>query len=240
MTEFNQTNWAKAEFSRQYRDNADIYIVERKRMFGVLKSFYKHFISGRTRTRILDLGCGDGIISHELLKIDDSVSAVLIDGSGDMLNKAKERFRDFKNADFIKASFQEIISGDIIKGEFDFIFSSLAIHHLIMNEKMHLFKKIHSLLNINGYFLNIDVVLSPTETLEQWHLALWKDWIDEKKAFLGIQGDHCNDIIRRYKDNRDNKPDTLDNQLNVLKEIWFKDVDRFYKYGIFAIYGGRK
>ncbi len=240
MTDFRQTNWAKAEFGQQYRDNADIYIVERKRMFGILKSFYTHFISGKAQTHILDLGCGDGIVSRELLKIDDSISAILIDGSGDMLNKAKERLRDFKNADFIKASFQEIISGDIIKGEFDFIFSSLAIHHLVMNEKIHLFEKIYSLLNMNGYFLNIDVVLSPAETLEQWYLELWKDWIDQRKAFLGIHGDYYNDIIRRYKDNRDNKPDTLDNQLNALKEIGFKDVDCFYKYGIFTIYGGRK
>jgi len=57
---------------------------------------------------------------------------------------------------------------------------------------------------------------------------------------MGIEGNSSDDIIQRYKDNRDNKPDTLDEQLNALKSVGFKDVDCYYKYGIFTMYGGRK
>jgi tRNA (cmo5U34)-methyltransferase len=39
---------------------------------------------------------------------------------------------------------------------------------------------------------------------------------------------------------RANKPDTLKNQMDTLREIGFKDVDCFYKYGIFSMFGGRK
>ncbi len=109
MTEFNKSNWAKTEFTEEYRENADIYIVERRRLLEILKSFFKHFMGDKEGKNILDLGCGDGIITHELLKINEPISATLIDGSEDMLNKAKERLKEFNNIDYIQASFQEIL-----------------------------------------------------------------------------------------------------------------------------------
>ena len=185
MTEFNKSNWASAEFSRQYRDNADIFVVERRRMFGLLASFYNHFLRGKP-TRILDLGCGDGILAHELLKVDDAISAVLVDGSADMLGKARERLKDFKNVQFINASFQEIIGKDILQPDFDFIVSSLAVHHLNMPEKISLFKSLYAHLSPGGFFLNIDVILAPSRSLEQWYLKLWQEWMDDRKAAFGV------------------------------------------------------
>jgi len=240
MTEFNKSQWAKAEFTQEYRDSADVYIVERRRLFEIMKSFYGHFIGNRPNTNVLDLGCGDGIVIQELLKIDNSIAATLIDGSEDMLNKAKDRLKDFRNIHFIQASFQEILNKNIVLQRYDFIVSSLAIHHLTIEEKTALFRTIYSHLNVGGYFLNIDVILAPSDALEQWYLLLWKQWIEEKKSFLGIEGSHYDDIIGRYKDNTDNKPDILAVQLNALQAIGFKDVDCFYKYGIFTMYGGRK
>lgn len=240
MTEFSNSQWAKADFAREYRENADIYIMDRGRLLDVLRSFYKHFMGNKSRVNLLDLGCGDGIIANELLKIDGSIAATLMDASEDMLNKAKENLKGFEKIQFMKASFQEIIYKDILGQDFDFIVSSLAIHHLAMYEKIALFKRIFSYLKINGYFMNIDVILAPTEALEQWYLLLWKDWITERKNFLGIEGNHYDDIIQRYKNNKDNKPDNLDDQLNALKSVGFRDIDCFYKYGIFAMYGGKK
>ena len=240
MTEFNDSQWAKPEYSRGYRDSADVFIVERKRLLEILKSFYKHFVGNKPNSSILDLGCGDGIVIDELLKIDNSIEATLIDGSEDMLSKAKDRLKDFKNVRFIRASFQELLNKDALLQNYDFIVSSLAIHHLTMEEKTVLFKTIYFHLKADGNFLNIDVVLAPSEALEQWYLLLWKEWIDERKSFLGIEGGHYEDIIWKYKDNKDNKPDILAAQLKTLQMVGFKDVDCFYKYGIFTMYGGKK
>ncbi|NOY65253.1 MAG: class I SAM-dependent methyltransferase, partial [Nitrospirae bacterium] len=33
---------------------------------------------------------------------------------------------------------------------------------------------------------------------------------------------------------------TLEAQLDALRETGFKEVDCYYKYGVFAIYGGRR
>jgi len=240
MTDFNNTNWSKPEFSRQYRDNADIYIVERRRMFGILKSFYRHFLKDRDKCNVLDLGCGDGILTHNLLEIDGSISATLIDPSEDMLSRAKERLRGFNDIHYIQASFQDLMKDNILQDSFSFIVSSLAIHHLTMEEKKSLFGKIYSHLHPRGYFMNIDVILAPTADLEEWYMRLWHEWMDERKAALGLEKDLFDDITKRYKALEENKPDTLKDQLNALKDTGFREVDCFYKYGIFAVYGGRK
>ncbi len=49
-----------------------------------MKSLYKHFLTNNIENRIikvLELGCGDGRITHELLKIDANPEGTLIDGS---------------------------------------------------------------------------------------------------------------------------------------------------------------
>jgi tRNA (cmo5U34)-methyltransferase len=240
MTDFSKSQWAKAEFTREYRESADVYVVERARLFEIVKSFYRCFLSGKTGNNVLDLGCGDGIVTHELLSIDDSIAATLVDASEDMLNKAAERLRGFGGIHFLKASFQDILNEKTAFQNFDLVISSLAIHHLPMKEKKALFGTIYSHLNVSGYFLNIDVVLPPTENLEHWYLSLWREWISERKMIMGIESNSYNDVIQRYKDNKDNRPDTLDKQLSALRSLGFRDVDCYYKYGIFTMFGGRK
>ena len=64
--------------------------------------------------------------------------------------------------------------------------------------------------------------------------------MDEKKVSLGIDRDLFSDVTRRYKAYDENKPDTLDSQLNALRDIGFCEVDCFYKYGVFAVFGGKR
>lgn len=43
-----------------------------------------------------------------------------------------------------------------------------------------------------------------------------------------------------YKSKEENQPSNLFDQLDLLIKIGFKDVDCFFKYGIFALFGGIK
>jgi len=239
MTEFDKSHWAQKDFSNQYLEDSDIYIVERRRLFEILKSFYRCFLANKRNNKILDLGCGDGILTQELLKIDESISATLVDGSEEMLTKAKKKLSGFEGIKYVRASFQELLKKDVVLSNFDFVVSSLAIHHLDRNEKKSLFEYIYSRLNSGGYFVNIDVVFSPTENLEGWYLLLWKEHIREVQTRLRLEGNY-EDIVERYRSNTDNQPDTLTVQLKALESTGFEEVDCFYKYGIFTIFGGKK
>ena len=48
------------------------------------------------------------------------------------------------------------------------------------------------------------------------------------------------EIPQLYKDNLDNTPDTLKSQIEALEKIGFQNVDCYFKYGIFSLFGGNK
>jgi tRNA (cmo5U34)-methyltransferase len=230
MTEFDKTRWSEKTYAYEYLDRADLQVPERRRMLEVLKSFYNHFLKGRGQNRVLDLGCGDGILVHELLKIDPGISATLIDGSEDMLERARERLAGYENLTFIRASFQELLEEDLRLPESDLAASCLAIHHLAGDEKKALFGRIHTCLKPGGRFVNLDLVLPPVKTLEGWYLQLWRE---------EIAGD-ADAIQRCMEEDHYRNLDTLGDQMKALEAAGFRDVDCFYKSGIFAVYGGRR
>jgi tRNA (cmo5U34)-methyltransferase len=238
---FGDSPWAKEGFSKNYLEKADIYIVERRKMFRVVTSFYDHFLKGEKGISIADLGCGDGVLSEELLKIDTTITGVLIDGSETMLQKARKRLQAYRGLDFMKASFEELLRGDVTLPEFDFCFSSQAIHHLDMGDKMSLFRYLNARLRDNGSFVNVDVVRAPSEGVQEWYYVMWREWMRHMFEALDITDEVPEDVIMRYKSPASmNTPDTLEAQLEALKEAGFKDVDCYYKNGIFAVFGGRK
>ena len=240
MSEYNKSWWTKEGFAPKYLTGADIFYVDRHRFISILRSFYTHFLKDRDGVQTLDLGCGDGILTHELLKIDPGIRATLIDGSQDMIEQARKRLSDFKDTTFITSSFQEILNGKTHIDQYDLVISSQAIHHLKTDEKQALFKLIHSHLYDRGFFVNIDVVRTHSRGLEDWYLTLWREWIIKRQAETDAEEDFTNVIDLFKREGHYEYIDTLENQILAMKDAGFKDVECFYKHGIFVMYGGRK
>ncbi len=77
--------------------------------------------------------------------------------------------------------------------------------------------------------------------MEKFELQLWKEWIAQSEAALNRVSKKSLDYIpAQYKNHKDNVPSLLDTQLKMLKNIGFRDVAVFYKYGMFALFGGQK
>lgn len=239
MTEFDSSRWSDPEFVQEYLDNAEAYVPFRQAMLGFLRSFYLQFVKGDEPARVLDLGCGDGILTDVILGVDPGVRATLVDGAEEMLDKAVERFSGKDSIVFVRSSFQDIMKNNPLPSDFDLVMSSLAIHHLEPDQKEALFGYIYRCLAPGGYFVNIDAIAGPTPELEDWYMELWKEWVEKQKR-SGRTHQDFSDITRRYKENEDNRPDTLEFQLESLKRTGFDQVDCYYKLGIFAIFGGRK
>ena len=44
MDQFERSEWKNEKSAREFIENADIYILERKRLFEIIKSLYKYFL----------------------------------------------------------------------------------------------------------------------------------------------------------------------------------------------------
>jgi tRNA (cmo5U34)-methyltransferase len=238
MSDFDSSQWADSEFSQEYRNDANDYLPERFKLIEMVKSFFRHFIHEVDAPRVLDLGCGDGLLMQQLMRSYNRIRATLVDGFPEMLESAKKRLADFPTVQFVQATFQDLLVDDSLPNSFDFILSSFAIHHLEMQEKKAFFEYIYHHLRADGFFLNLDVVLAPYQDLEDWYLSLWREWIQANVD--DVRKSELLPIPQQYKDNPDNFPDTLSSQLGALRAIGFKNVDCFYKYGIFTMFGGQR
>ena len=240
MSDFDKSLWTDPGFSREYLDNAEAYVPFRGAMLAVIVSFYSYFLGQISPKRILDLGCGDGIVAGALRSCDPGVSVTLVDGSADMLDKARTRFEGMAGISFVQSSFQRLMSDDLLKDHsYCLVVTSLAMHHLPSGEKRDMYRYIFERLVPGGYLLHLDTVLAPTGDLEDWSMTLWQDWVDRQRE-AGLTDQDFSDITRRYQGNSDNQPDTLAFHLEALKEAGFKQIDCLFKYGTFAIWTGMK
>lgn len=239
MTGFEKSNWEQSEYSQEYLNDADNYLQERTTLLRILASFYRNFASVGGAKRILDLGCGDGVIAETLYSQDKGMEIVVTDGSRDMLEAAKVRLTGLPVSEFCHMTFEEMIAGKFTRTPFDFIASAFAIHHLELAHKTRLFKRIIELLKPGAYFLNLDVVLSEHTTYTDWYYRLWEEWITNRQQCLGLKESLAH-VPEQARTKPENHYDTLQSQLNALSAVGFKEVECHYRYGLFSIYGGRK
>jgi len=239
ISAFKHTEWADALLAKAYCDQADHLIQDRPRLLALLQLFYKIFLGQRTRIKVLDLGCGDGILGSTLKNFDPYIDLSAWDGSEDMLMAAKARLSAWPDVKYQQITFQEIIHKTDLESGYDFIVSSFAIHHLRHKEKRALFAQIQQLLNTGGFFLNLDTVQPDHPVYETFYNEVWRDWLHQRQEQFLLDEDILT-TPERAKAKPENQYEPLSVQIRFLEEVGFNDVECFYRAGMFAMYGGRK
>lgn len=217
----------------RFNENAQSYDMQRQKLIPCYDDFYGIAASlaevSNDRPAVLDLGAGTGLFSSFILQKYADARLTLIDLSESMLDVAKNRFENMPNVQYFVGDYTTFDYPE----RYDLVISSLSIHHLSDSEKKDLYRKIYSILNRGGIFVNADQVLGRTDFLESLYKSDWKTYVEHS----GLAPAEINAAYERTKLD---KMSTLDEQLRWLADIGFSDVDCMYKYYNFVVMYARK
>jgi len=220
------------KLQKQFDLVARKYDSQRKILIPCFEDYYESgikYLFSNKFDNILDLGAGTGLLSQYLFKYFPDSQYTLIDISGKMLAIAKKRFKNLSNIIYLEKDY----SRNFPEGKFDLIASALSIHHLSEKEKYKLYKNIFNSLNKNGFFLNIDQYKSPSRNINKKYIELWINEITKHKI---TKKDIESWIERRKLD----KETTIENEMNKLNEIGFKEAECLFKYWKLGVIAGKK
>ena len=176
---------------------------------------------------VIDLGCGTGTVARKIQNAFPYAKISCLDIAENMIKLAQKKSGekiDCFVSDFYEFTFDK---------KYDVIVSSLALHHLAGDEDKKMFyQKIYSALNKNGVFYNADVVLGSNEHLQEQYMAKWKAFMNKNVSLEEIE----NKWLVNYR--TEDRPTSLMNHVNWLKDIGFNDIDVVWKYYNYAVYGG--
>ncbi|MDO8445301.1 MAG: class I SAM-dependent methyltransferase [Deltaproteobacteria bacterium] len=192
--------------------------------------------------RVLDLGCGTGETSISLLKEYPLARITGIDSSHDMLEAARKKVKHTTwRVDFLCQDIREVRSWEsgvgsplFCEGGFDVIVSAFSLHFLNEDEKEEILRKCLALLKDGGMFIDSEAVLSPSEKVYNMYMDKWKDFMRSN----GFSDEEIGSHILKFL--RDVKPMTVDNQLGLMRKTGFRDVECYFKYLNWAVFGGCK
>lgn len=222
----------KDEIKRLFDANASHYDPERRQLIPCFDDFYGMALSlvdsPSPSPRILDLGTGTGLFAAMVLEKYPAAQLTLVDLSDSMMAAAKERFGP-ERFDYIVSDYTEME----LDGDYDFVISSLSIHHLTHPLKQRLFRKAYSWLRDGGAFINADQAAGHTAAADAYYR---KRWLESVRASGLAAGSIEASLRRRELDINA----TVADQLSWLEQAGFHAVDCLYKSFEFSVFYGQK
>lgn len=237
------TGW-NLEASQTFLDYGRYFVPDRD----VQMQMIRDLIPEREQLfHVIDLCCGEGLLSHAILARFSSAVAHGLDGAPEMLQRAREHLVQFGDR-FIP---QQIELADRTWRRPSYpvqaVVSSLAIHHLDGAGKQALFRDVYNMLNHGGAVIIADVIQPTTERGWAVAAAAWDQAVRQRafeldgntEAAAIFEREHWN--MYRYFDPADiDRPSSLFDQLQWLAAAGFTGVDVYWMRAGHAIFGGYK
>lgn len=222
-----------------------IFVPERDEL---AKTFIDLIPANRNESFVaVDIATGGGWLTEAIVSHFPKAHVIALDGSPGMLKHTKERLYQYTDRlAFRKFDLFDHSWLDDLQNNVKCFVSSLAIHHLDLDQKQDLFKKLYLHLQGNGALLVADIVKPAGEASKRSMSRSW-DEITRKQS-LKLEGnleayEYFLDEkwnLFDYPDDPVDKPSTLPKQLNALQQAGFADVDVCWAKAGHALFGGYK
>ncbi len=193
--------------------------------------------------RLLDLGCGDGILGRTVLAEYPQAAGVFVDFSEHMIEAAKTKAVNLRATfvvqDLARKDWTQSVSNH---APFDLVLSGLAIHHLPDGRKRELYQEIFDLLKPGGLFLNMEHVALPSQWARQAFDELFVDSLwshDQRRGGTRTREEVAHQWYHR-PDKSENILAPVEPQCRWLGEIGYQGVDCFFKLFGLALFGGKR
>jgi tRNA (cmo5U34)-methyltransferase len=231
-----QEAWESKETVEYYSRTVNLFVPKRNEMLSIISRLATRHVS--ENPKILDIGSGYGDVTADILKLKPHSYAYLMDISDEMNRLSQERFQKNPDIHIIKHNLHEDILGATSEREFDSVVSCLALHHIAFEKRVGLYRSIREILKPDGVFINSDLFKCESPVINQWEFDTWIEWITCRiRDQQGIETsfDEVKNTQLEISRRTDDKPGTIWDMQNDMREAGFHSVDCVWKYQNFAI-----
>ena len=229
--------------SAAYRELAEVAVPRREEQLATLLCLLPF---GRDDAfRIVDLGCGEGVLEYAVLTAFPNATARALDGSESMREHAMGLLKPFDERVNVRPFALESDEWlDELDGV-DCVVSSLVVHHLTDDGKRALFREAYSRLSDGGTLMLIDCV----QPIRIEGVNLFADTYDSISKRQSMDRTGSPMLFNRFVEEKWNifrhpEPSEmlapLSHQLVWLANAGFDGVDCFWLQAGYAVYGGYK
>lgn len=217
---YNKYNW---RFDKEMVDNFDDHV---KKSVPLYEEFHKDIINmsvyfSQKNTKIIDIGTSTGVLLNDLYNINKhrNIECIGIDIEKDMIEECNNRYNNLK--------FEVCDALDFDYTNSSIITSVLTLQFINKKERKEIIKKIHNEMNEDGALFIVEKIKNNIPDVHDIYNDIYYDFkrnnltdedvLDKNVSLRGVM-----------------KPLTLQDNIQILKNVGFNKIDVFMKYNNFV------
>lgn len=182
---------------------------------------------------VLDVGCGAGNFTIELLTKLPNLHCTIVDLSQPMLDRAYQRITATSAKSITRAQ-GDIREVELPENKFDVILAGAVLHHLRDDTDWEVtFSKLYRLLKPNGCLMISDLLAQDSPPLNAYFSELYGDYLERMKG-----PSYRNDVLDYIK--KEDSPRSMTYQIELMQKIGFTKVEILHKHICFGAFCGVK
>ena len=168
----------QAQVKEHFAQQADEYeklMVKLVPQFLEQHNIIRELLSGNDKEyRVLDLGCGNGVLSEVVFTKLPKAYIVAFDLTENMLQVYEKKLMNHAGRFELKVG---DFRTDSIGTDYDIVIAGLTLHHLTWEEREKFYKVLYDSMNCGGLFIDRDIIIDEDEEIKSQQYDLWKNFM---------------------------------------------------------------